>query len=158
MASDELLYSCLNENLKFELLMAQPKNYYQAESLAKLHDQILNKLQNSFRPTLSWFQNRKNPLTNLNTSINSKPAIQTIPPKLNLTSSNPVEISSNSNNIPCKKFTLANLRARRGKGLCYYCDDKYDLNHKCKSTCFLLVRQEDIEEILQWEETEAVAD
>lgn len=50
---------------------------------------------------------------------------------------------------PYKKFTAVELRARREKGLCYYCDDKYIPNHKCKSSCFLLVGQEEFKELLQ---------
>lgn len=33
--------------------------------------------------------------------------------------------------------------------MCYYCDDKYNPGHKCKTACFLLVGQEEIDEILQ---------
>lgn len=50
-----------------------------------------------------------------------------------------------------KKFTTAELRARREKGLCYYCDEKCNPQHRCKSACFLLVGKEEIEELLQGE-------
>lgn len=48
------------------------------------------------------------------------------------------------------------LRARRDKGLCYYYDEKYNPHHKCKSSCFLLVGHEEIEELLLNKETYGV--
>lgn len=41
----------LQEHLKCELLLAQPSTYYQAVSLAKLHEQKANTVQNSLKTT-----------------------------------------------------------------------------------------------------------
>lgn len=46
-------------------------------------------------------------------------------------------------------MTAAELKIRRNKGLCYYCDEKYNPSHRCKTACFLLVGHEKIEELLQ---------
>lgn len=56
---------------------------------------------------------------------------------------------SGDSNPAYKRFMTAELRVRREKGLCYYCDEKYNPQHRCKADCFLLVGQEEIEEILQ---------
>lgn len=47
-----------------------------------------------------------------------------------------------------RKFILAKLRARREKDLCYYCDEKYNQNHKCKDGYYVLVGQEESKEVL----------
>lgn len=58
--------------------------------------------------------------------------------------------STASSNI--KRLSAVELRARREKRLCYYCDEKYQSNHKCKTSCFLLVGQEEVEELLRDDE------
>ena len=40
------------------------------------------------------------------------------------------------------------MQARRDKGLCYNCDEKYSRNHKCKSK-FLLLLHDDSEDIVE---------
>lgn len=62
--------------------------------------------------------------------------------------------NSSVNAPPYKRFSTAELKAKREKGLCYYCDEKYHTQHRCKAACYLLVGQEEIEEILQDEGTE----
>lgn len=43
----------LQEQLKCELLLAQPTTYYQTVSLAKLHEQKLANLQSTLKPNMS---------------------------------------------------------------------------------------------------------
>lgn len=64
--------------------------------------------------------------------------------------------SSTSHNPAYKRFTAAELRARWEKGLCYYCDEKYNPQHRCKTSCYLLVGPDEVEELLRQEENEAV--
>lgn len=70
------------------------------------------------------------------------------------TTSGSTSAGSTASNQPYKCFTTAELKLRREKGLCYYCDDKYHPGHKCQAACFLLVGQEEIEELLNDEISE----
>lgn len=70
----------------------------------------------------------------------------------NRVGASPVATINSSQTPAYKRFTVAKLRAKREKGLCYYGDEKYNPQHKCKSACFLLVDHEEIEEILMEEE------
>lgn len=38
-----------------------------------------------------------------------------------------------------KRLTASEMATRRGKGLCYNCDDRYGPNHKFRAKFFLLV-------------------
>lgn len=57
-----------------------------------------------------------------------------------------------------KKLTPAELKAKREKGLCYYCDDKYSPSHRYKTSFFLLVREDKVKELLKDDELEDVQD
>lgn len=69
-------------------------------------------------------------------------------------SSGSTSVGMLGNAPPYKKLTAAKLKARREKGLCYYCDEKYNPSHRCKSTYLLLVGQEEIDELLKDDELE----
>ena len=40
-------------------------------------------------------------------------------------------------------FTKAEVQARREKGLCFHCDDKYSLGHRCKRELQIMIVHED---------------
>lgn len=48
---------------------------------------------------------------------------------------------------PYKRLSAAELRAKREKGLCYYCDAKYTPQHKCQPSFFLLLGPEEFSEV-----------
>ncbi|XP_061356872.1 uncharacterized protein LOC133301271 [Gastrolobium bilobum] len=48
--------------------------------------------------------------------------------------------------MPIKRLSAAEMMERREKGLCYYCDEKFNRSHVCKGKMFLLLIQEDEEE------------
>lgn len=48
---------------------------------------------------------------------------------------------------PIKNITRAEIQLRRENGLCYYCDDKFSMNHKCPNCHYLLLQVEEDEEI-----------
>lgn len=58
---------------------------------------------------------------------------------------------------PYKRLTAAELRAKREKGLCYYCEDKYAPGHKCKPTFFLLLGPEEFSEVFYGSSAEPIA-
>lgn len=44
--------------------------------------------------------------------------------------------------LPIKKFIPLELQARRDKGLCYNCNERYFPGHECRSQSFLLLQQD----------------
>lgn len=134
-------------------MLAQPNTYYQAVSLAKLHEQKMTTLQPYLKhvpskamgfsapyKAMSYNSAYLQPQGKSNTSsVSVKTQSSTnnasVVPATSLTSGS---INNNASNTPTyKRFTAAELRARRDKGLCYYCDEKYHQQHKCKTLCFL---------------------
>lgn len=51
----------------------------------------------------------------------------------------------NSSKTPIKLLTSAEMAARREKGLCYNCDEKYVFGHKCKHKVFYMAMDEEQE-------------
>lgn len=155
----------LNDHLKCDLLLAQPGTYYQAVSLAKLHEQKLLTMQNSLKnsssrgsvsagPQKSPGNNSTYFLSNNKTSSWGSGGFKEaqISNQGGSKQQGSSSSSSSSTNSNIKKLSAAELKARREKGLCYYCDEKYQPNHRCKTNCFLLVGQEEIEDLLHEEE------
>lgn len=158
--------------MKCELLLAQPSTYYQVVSFAKLHEQKAITVQNSVKTTPSrginssimqrfpgnsstYFlpNNRASPVSSgnfKNPQVGNSRGAKQLPSNSNQASS----VGSSNGHI--KKMSPAELRARREKGLCYYCDEKYQPNHRCKTSCFLLVGHEEIEELLHDQENEEI--
>lgn len=137
----------LQDKLKSELLLAQPTTYYHVVSLAKFHEQNLLNLQStlkqlpgksitSYAPRISsvgsayFLTNAKS-----TTQSNWPPKHQNVTKPVATTTSNSSNASSR-NSHPYKKLTVAKLKARREKGLCYYCVEKYHPNHNAKPLVF----------------------
>lgn len=45
--------------------------------------------------------------------------------------------------LPVRRLSPEELASRRERGLCFYCDEKYNRDHRCASRFFLLVADED---------------
>ncbi|KAF7811847.1 Transposon Ty3-G Gag-Pol polyprotein [Senna tora] len=150
----------LQDHLKCEVILAQPDSYYQAVSLAKMHEQKHVRLQQAlksfyskttynapFRYALSvptqLFASTSKPTLDMASS--SKPASGMIATSV---VSNAISNAKSASLPVFKKLSAAELRDKRVKGLCYYCDDKYSLNHKCKPSFSLLVGQEELDELI----------
>lgn len=166
----------LQDTLKCELLLAQPTSYYQAVSLAKLHEQKLTTLQNTMKYTSNkmyssssttsartrsiasaYIQpNFRSPTQSVYTTKSNQQLATTLVNNASVQSSPSVTSSSSTTQI--KKLTAAELKLRREKGLCYYCDEKYNPGHKWKTACFLLVGDEEVDELIQDYESEEVSD
>ncbi|OIT33904.1 hypothetical protein A4A49_64903, partial [Nicotiana attenuata] len=73
------------------------------------------------------------------------------PPKSALVRSHPLlptpnlnsSASHTPNRLPFKRLTTAEIQQRREKGLCYHCDEKYSVGHKCKASPQLLLLEND---------------
>lgn len=57
-----------------------------------------------------------------------KPHTQTSSP---ITNPKPQVVPTRRNPNPIKRITPNQMQERRDKGLCYYCDEKYQLGHRC---------------------------
>ncbi|XP_052111623.1 uncharacterized protein LOC127742995 [Arachis duranensis] len=132
-----LFVAGLTEMLKCELMLAKPRSYVEAVALAKLHEQknqagVLNLRPHGGRAAAgvspSQFGTTRNPPTHV-----------TSPGKASNTAT-----AATANH---RRLSAAEIKQRRDKGLCYYCDEKYSTGHKCKSSYLLLVGSEELEEL-----------
>ena len=55
------------------------------------------------------------------------------PPKI------PTLIDAKNNRLPIKSISPAQMEERKKNGLCYNCDEKWGLGHKCKNPCYFLL-------------------
>lgn len=121
------LLSCfvsgLTLEIRREVQALQPISLLQAIALAKLQEDKLEDRRQGYRgkPTTS----ATSPTPALTTPPLSSPLLPT-PPKLQFKKLNPDEMA-----------------ARREKGLCYNCDDKWGPNHKCKERYFVFVAEDE---------------
>ncbi|XP_016172540.1 uncharacterized protein LOC107614929 [Arachis ipaensis] len=143
----------LNDALKCELMLAKPKTYVEAVALAKLHEQKHSANSLNLRPhshraaggTPTTLSPVRPPLLRPPSSSASlkSPVLEKGPPG-----------SQSGSNTPHRRLTAAEIKQRREKGLCYYCDEKYSVGHKCKSSFLLLVGGEEMDELLHGWQTE----
>lgn len=125
------LLSCfisgLSPEIRREVLALQPISLPQAIALAKLQEDKVEDRCRSYRgkPNNSAISPSSSSTTT--TPASSTPLLPT-PPKMHF-----------------KKLNSEEIAARREKGLCYNCDDKWGPNHKCKARFFFIVAEEDEE-------------
>lgn len=56
--------------------------------------------------------------------------------------------------IPIRRISSTQIQERREKGLCYYCDEKFQLSHRCNKPRLFLLEGMGIEEVGEEEENE----
>lgn len=152
--TDEAVLDCFISGLKpflrRKILAHAPTSLLRAVDLARLFDDIGPSLPMGTRSI-----NR--PLTYSTPTYTPTLKALPAPPSTKLVASSsaspsaaPVSSSSSAASVPAyKRFTAAELRARREKGLCYYyCDDKYTPSHKCKPTFCLMMDPSELHEVL----------
>ncbi|PNX94328.1 Ty3/gypsy retrotransposon protein, partial [Trifolium pratense] len=111
--------SGLKPAIRREVLAFQPVTLIQAISLAKLQEDKFS--DRSFHP------NRTNTATSSqspNTNSSFKPTMSVVAPKTQ---------------TAVKRLSPEELQARREKGLCYNCDERYQRGHRCKRLFHLLI-------------------
>ncbi|KAF7813177.1 retrotransposon-related protein [Senna tora] len=147
----------LKEYIKSEVVLAKPTTYYETVSIAKLHEQRHKKVQQENQPVFSKSitATGSKPLNVLPISTYHSPIKGLSAPNSarngSPNSGNVGNFTANSKALPYKRFTPAELKERRAKGLCYYCPEKYNRNHKCKPTYCVLIVEEDLEEFMHLE-------
>nr|GLL22031.1 uncharacterized protein LOC112097934 [Ipomoea trifida] len=143
----------LKPNLRREMLIAKPQSLLEAFKLAKAfevrHEEIVrdSRATNrgwSYKTTFPVRDSRAGndghtlpheaPVTQFPTS---KGLLPTPPP-----SSKGVATST----VPIRRMSAAEVQARREKGLCFYCDQKYSPGHRCRRSLHLLIAADDIGE------------
>nr|XP_023879731.1 uncharacterized protein LOC111992135 [Quercus suber] len=114
--------SGLKDEIRLPVRMLVPKSLNDAFGLAKIQEEFLYSNKKSFRPV---------------TEV-SRPSILGLP-KLEGRNDSKVK-------LPLQKLTSAQMEERRKQGLCYNCDEKWHLGHKCKGAkLFLLEGWMDVE-------------
>ncbi|OMO81561.1 reverse transcriptase [Corchorus capsularis] len=139
--SDEHLLHCfisgLHPEIQHEVITQSPPSLTYALALAKMIEAKFN-VHKTFRraPSVQPFSSFTKPNITPTYPLR-QPTIPALPAPPRLP------------NLPgpqIKRLTPAEMQARRAKGLCYNCDEKYSLGHKCRTAPFLLMQIDDEEE------------
>ena len=141
---EKFLLSCFVSSLKphiqYDVASFQPTTLTKAMALAKIKEQKLSfkhnppKLFSPYPPLLPT------PLTNQTNSSSTY-----VKPTHTTTTSMPISNrlpSHNSNSQPktmIQKLSQSQIQAKKEKGLCFYCDDKYTIGHKCKASAHVII-------------------
>jgi len=152
--------SGLKEEVRIMVTMLKPPNLPAAFGLARLQEEEV------------WRRNRsaRAPPWNPTNQSNSKPSFPKLNVPLTLSKpSNPIFPTAPRNvgfnlpypnrnipfqnnvvkrpNLPIKRISSNQMQERREKGLCYYCDDKYHIGHKCSRPKVYLLEGLEVEEV-----------
>ena len=126
--------SCFMSGLKDEIRLAvkmqNPRSLGAAYSLAKIQEEYLFTMKRSSRPSFeptrsTWGQTSSQQATHAKSDL--KPSHPKPP-------------------VAVHRLTPMQMSERRRKGLCYHCDEKWSLGHKCKSPLKLYSMEEVAEE------------
>lgn len=134
-----LFISGLREDIKNSVLSHEPKTFDEALKQAHIQERRIQAEKGPIRPALA---NKGAPLLpnpNVSSSYQNSSTIVTNN-NLNRAAARP----------PLKRLSHAEIQSRREHGLCYYCEEKYTVGHKCKSPpqLLLLTNETDSEPIL----------
>ncbi|XP_057452390.1 uncharacterized protein LOC130744215 [Lotus japonicus] len=133
--SPEMLLNCfisgLREDIKNDLKPLRPYSVSDAIGLAKMLEEKVA----SAKPLSSRFSR---PATGHNTfTPGARLQSQPLPGATSTVKANPPLLSSPS--LPIKRLTGAQMQERRALGLCYNCDEKFVVGHRCQPRLFLLM-------------------
>lgn len=95
---------------------------------------------------LPWQNSKRSKSLTVATPLNPPHSNQNTPTyplkssfRLVLTTTSSASITQPKNLTPIKKLTPAKYQSRREKGLCYYCNEHFQVGHKCKCQFILLI-------------------
>jgi hypothetical protein len=108
----------LKDEIRLPVRMLNPASLVAAFGLAKLQEEYIQSFKRPLR-TYSFPSNR--------------PQNWNLPAPQLPSSSQLAFPAKTSTSLPVQKITPAQMKERREKGLCYYCDDRWIPGHKCKS-------------------------
>jgi len=128
----EALLNCfvsgLIPEIRHELAVQKPYTITQAIGLAKLIEAKLT--DSKGRPPKPFASTPNSPA---NSTSNGPKTPSTLP--IVARQSSPTTLTNTSNTkFPIRRLTAAQMQERRAQGLCYNCDEKYVMGHRC-ATC-----------------------
>ncbi|KAF5447657.1 hypothetical protein F2P56_033191, partial [Juglans regia] len=132
--------SGLKDEIRLQVRMFNPKDLLSAYSLAKLQEESVSVYKKQFR---SGGYHESGILKN---SPNNHQSIQKHNHNPN---SNP---SSQKAIVSVQKIKPHQMKERRDKGLCYYCDSKWNPGHKCQRPKLFLMEEVEEEDVVIEEE------
>lgn len=138
MSNDAILDCFINglkPSLRRDLLVQEPSTLIRAAELAKLYDDTGTSISWGTRNATRSWHGSPTPSTSVSKPMSSLP---------NLATTSQASVSKVSKVPAFKHFSAAELRAKREKRLCYYCDEKYSPNRKCKPSYCLLLGSEEL--------------
>ena len=109
--------SGLKDEIRLPIRMLNPQSLNEAFGLSKIQEEY------------NWRYKR----SSKNQLEPSKSSILGPPPKV------PTLTNTKNNRLPIKRISLAQMEERKKKGLCYNCDEKWGLGHKCKNAMLFLL-------------------
>lgn len=118
-----IFISRLREDIKNFVLVHRPKTYEETLDLSHIHER---RIQSEKGPARLAFA-RKTPL--LPTTPNLPPLCQN--PSYSITSN--ATASQTPNRPLIKRLSHVKVQSRRGRVLCFYCEEKFVPPHKCKT-------------------------
>ncbi|XP_058784315.1 uncharacterized protein LOC131659094 [Vicia villosa] len=125
--------SGLTNEIQNEMAIHKPSNISQAIGLAKLIESKLKDSKPKFhKPFVNTFHKPSAPSTNPMTKTPNLSIPQTPSPFKAQTSPAPSK-------LPIKKLSQTQLQERRAQGLCFNCDEKFFIGHKCSTSRFLIL-------------------
>nr|GMC60945.1 Transposon Ty3-G Gag-Pol polyprotein [Ipomoea batatas] len=134
----------LKPHVRRELLLARPRTVLAAFELAKAHEARYNELMSECRT--AYRGSPRVPSTHEDTRWQSRgtnfsqvtmPSVPTSQPATTTLGGSgvpkflPAPTAQATSGLPIRKYTLAEIRERRDKGLCFHCDQKYSVGHRC---------------------------
>lgn len=136
----EALLNCfvsgLLPEIRHELAVLKPSTITQAIGLAKLVESKIKEAKG--RPT--------RPATSSSTNIsNSSPHASKYHTSAQITNKTTISPTTNSttpttnSKLPIRRLTATQMQERRAQGLCYNCDEKYIIGHRCATGRYLLL-------------------
>ena len=119
-----------------------PLSLSQAVALAKLYEE---KYLPSPKP-VSWFPKYQNTKPYTNASIHNATSQKSLPPLLPTPpASQKLQPSQTPRHFPIRRISPLEMQLRRDKGLCFTCDEKYSLNHRCPNKHMMVFETEEDE-------------
>ncbi|XP_024979726.1 uncharacterized protein LOC112516745 [Cynara cardunculus var. scolymus] len=133
--SAEALLDCFisghRNDIRRDVVAQSPQSLAKAVSLAKLFEEKYVSIPVSKPYTPASFPRSTTPLATTKSPL----------PPLLPTPSKPITATSKQPSI--KRISPAEMQIRREKGLCYTCDEKFSLGHKCPNRQMLLLMGDD---------------
>ena len=124
----ECFISGLKDGLRADVRVHNPQNLFAAIGLTRTYELKAQEVRRLTYPTFSFSVRNSNNQWNTSTPSGAK-------------DTNPKRI------LPIRKLSPTKLQRWRQQGLCYNCDEKYTMGHKCKKLFFIELEKENEEAI-----------